>query len=165
LNNSHFVVQRSLDGRIFDDLMNVNGQGNSNSSQKYQAADTKPVQGKLFYRLKQVDFGGTFSFSNVVEINYDGELNQKFTMYPNPINQGNMLQVNLFLEGVPEVTVRIRNAMGQVIYRRRGVQINPNGEMEFQVPTGKIYPGRYLISIFNPKFMDAPISRRLIVRP
>lgn len=66
-NNDHFVVERSLDGRTFQAIATVPGQGNSSAAQAYQFRDRDlpPTAQTLYYRLRQVDFDGAYGFSPI----------------------------------------------------------------------------------------------------
>lgn len=66
-NNSHFIVQRSVDGMQFSDAGTVASQDpNSASWQQYQWTDTLPLEGRLYYRLKMVAVNGFASFSHTI---------------------------------------------------------------------------------------------------
>jgi hypothetical protein len=67
LNNSHFVVQRSLDSKNYIDLGEVEGSGNSKTRIDYQFTDSNPpatTEGYIYYRIKQVDYDGQFEYFN-----------------------------------------------------------------------------------------------------
>ena len=64
-NNMHFVIERAADGRNFEMLETVNGNGTTTALQNYSYVDTKPIA-FAYYRLKQVDYDGSFEYSNVV---------------------------------------------------------------------------------------------------
>lgn len=83
INNSHFVVERSSDGKNWSDLAIIQGMGNSSSLIQYNYTDTNPFRGLTYYRLKQVDFDGSFSYSTIRTINnFDAAKN--VLIYPNP---------------------------------------------------------------------------------
>lgn len=58
-NNSHFLIQRSADGRVFENIGRVEGAGDSDQSIDYSFVDDKPLAGINYYRLHQFDFDGT----------------------------------------------------------------------------------------------------------
>lgn len=65
-NNSHFFVERSIDGTEFENIARVDGAGTSTVLQQYTFLDTDvPDVDMLFYRLAQVDMDGTVSHSNI----------------------------------------------------------------------------------------------------
>ncbi len=63
--NAQFVVERSSDGRTFSALRTLAGAGDSRSPLDYTTTDAAPLRGQSFYRLKQVDFDGTFEYGPV----------------------------------------------------------------------------------------------------
>ncbi|MGB1216231.1 MAG: T9SS type A sorting domain-containing protein, partial [Saprospiraceae bacterium] len=66
-NNSHFNIERSLDGINFEKIGTVNGSGNSSEVLNYSFEDDKPVS-LAYYRLMQVDFDGEFEYSSTIKI-------------------------------------------------------------------------------------------------
>jgi|GEM_PF-1552241 len=80
-NNSHFEIERSLDGKVFRSIGRVEGQGEGDEVQHYSFIDRNPVAGLNYYRLKQVDKGEAgFDLSNVISVRVEGSLD----VYPNP---------------------------------------------------------------------------------
>ncbi|MFN5317838.1 MAG: hypothetical protein ACK5CY_03245, partial [Bacteroidia bacterium] len=73
INNSYFTVERSTDGVHFEKVVEQAGAGNSNGMRRYDAVDNNPYVGVSYYRLKQTDFNGDFSYSDMVPVNFLGE--------------------------------------------------------------------------------------------
>jgi hypothetical protein len=69
-NNDYFVVERSTNGVYFTPLAKVKGQGNSFVYTQYTAYDENPLNGTNYYRLKQVDYDGHFSYSDIKSVNF-----------------------------------------------------------------------------------------------
>jgi hypothetical protein len=90
LNNDFFTVQHSTDGVEFTSLGNVAGQGTKQSATTYNFVDASPMAGINYYRLKQTDFDGTSSYSNIIAINLDLE----WLLYPNPATYGTDVTIN-----------------------------------------------------------------------
>lgn len=68
INNDFFTVERSKDGNAFEEIGNISGAGNSNIILEYSFTDINPYNGISYYRLKQTDFNGEFSYSQSVAI-------------------------------------------------------------------------------------------------
>ena len=68
VNNDYFEVERSLDAVHFDIIGKVAGGGTSSEVLKYQLIDPSPVAGINYYRLKQVDYDGTFEYSFILPV-------------------------------------------------------------------------------------------------
>lgn len=82
--NQYFELERSRDGVNFSFLKRVAGAGTSTEKLSYSYLDTEPLEGVNYYRLKQVDKDGAYSYSeNIVAIN--SQLSAEgLKLYPNP---------------------------------------------------------------------------------
>ena len=83
-NNDHFEVQRSIDATNFETILSVKAIGNSSITESYSAIDNKPTRGINFYRLKQVDSDGRFTYSPVVTVKFGTGISP--LVYPNPVS-------------------------------------------------------------------------------
>jgi len=88
LNNSHFDVERSSDGLIWDKIMEVDGQETTYDVTKYLINDHTRPFGTSYYRLKQIDYNGEFEHSNVISLTHEGDFDL-LGVYPNP-TRGNL---------------------------------------------------------------------------
>lgn len=71
LNNDYFSLEKSSDGKNFFVFANIPGRGTSSVLSQYSFLDEKPFLGNNFYRLKQTDYDGTFSYSDIIVVNTD----------------------------------------------------------------------------------------------
>jgi hypothetical protein len=97
LNNNYFDAERSYDAIHWEWVGKVAGNGTTNQLTDYSFTDKSIAtsQNMAYYRLKQVDFDGTFEYSDVRDVRFDGRAEAfEIAAYPNPFNQ--------------EVTIRIR---------------------------------------------------------
>jgi hypothetical protein len=86
-NNLGFEVQRGSDQINFFKIGFVKGKGTGTSQSSYQFIDKNLTVGTYYYRLKQIDYDGSFSYSNVVEIRIvPPKSNRLYPNYPNPFN-------------------------------------------------------------------------------
>ncbi|MCF8244042.1 MAG: T9SS type A sorting domain-containing protein [Saprospiraceae bacterium] len=81
LNNSHFAIEKSANGRPFYEIGTVQGQGTSYEINDYTFTDASPAHGLNYYRLKQVDFDGNFEYSKVVSVNFK-DVKGQVQLYP-----------------------------------------------------------------------------------
>jgi hypothetical protein len=81
-NNEQFIIQRSGNGFIWETIGTVAGSGSSSQAHAYQYIDDMPLTGTSYYRLMQVDFNGTPSFTSILSVN--ANKTERLTVYPNP---------------------------------------------------------------------------------
>lgn len=111
INNDYFVVEKSIDGESFIEIGNVKGAGNSNSLLEYSFVSDEINNQTTYYRLKQVDFNGEYSYSNTIVNKCE---NKNFDIYPNPAT--NRLNINLdFTENITLTKAIIYNSIGQIV--------------------------------------------------
>lgn len=84
VNNDFFIIQNSTDAVSWHDLDSTNGRGTTNEYSSYKYIHTDPVDGINYYRLKQVDYDGTYSYSDLKFIELTPK--PKLNLFPNPIN-------------------------------------------------------------------------------
>ncbi len=84
IDNDHFEVQRSQDGRDWEVIGVVNGAGTTVEEQVYDFSDFKPYVGNSYYRLRQVDYDGKFAYTDIILVNVRLEP-ISLNVYPNPI--------------------------------------------------------------------------------
>lgn len=82
VNADFFTVERSSDTQDFEEIGTVLANGNVNKIEKYHHTDDYPLQGKSYYRLKQVDRDGKISYSKLVMVEDQAIIDVQ--VYPNP---------------------------------------------------------------------------------
>ena len=114
LNNDYFTVERSADGLNFEAVDQLRGQGTSSLPKTYQTRDPQPLKGLSYYRLKQTDFDGSVSYSEVVSVYSSPSQVDMFQLYPNPAS-GSIHINSRYLSTAP-VTVTILNDLGLTVF-------------------------------------------------
>ena len=142
-NNDYFTVEKSIDAEYFDILTNIVGAGNSNNFVYYSTKDKNPIEGINYYRLKQTDFDGEFSYSDIIFVNK----NKNTIVFEQPYKSGSSLQTFLYNQTGKTLNVEIINLLGQVIYRE---EIKPQTDTHFiSLNINKFTKGIYLLRISN----------------
>lgn len=107
--NLHFVVQRSPNGHDWTDLGIVDGSVNSSTLVEYSFTDNDVFTHGIYYRIKQIDFTGTASFSNEVSIGKPNVYFDTVKSYPNPATN----EIKVPLDQAPLGTkVSVLNSLG-----------------------------------------------------
>ncbi len=85
-NNSHFLVQRSTDGKTFTTIGKVKAGDRPLSVQEYSFVDEEAKAGTNYYRIQQVDVDGTRDNSEIVNVLVSGAAKDDsvILLYPNP---------------------------------------------------------------------------------
>ena len=117
LNNLGFEIERSINAQNnFITVGFVDGKGSSTEINYYAFIDHPQLSGvnKLYYRLKQVDFDGSFCYSDVVNVSYD--VPAEFVLsqnYPNPFNPST--RINYFIPKESFVSIKVYDFLGREV--------------------------------------------------
>lgn len=112
-NNSHFVIERSIDGTDFKAIATIIGNGTTSELINYSYIDDTPLTAHNYYRLKQVDFNGDYSYSDLVLVEFKLSDQIVFTSFPNPVS-GKELSIRANITD-GEYWVNIYNLQGMLI--------------------------------------------------
>ena len=151
LNNSGFEIQKgshtstSLNVTDWESIGFVNGNSTTTEKSFYSFADHSPVAGKSFYRLKQIDFDGSFEYSNIVEV--DLTLPLEFSLeqnYPNPFNPATSIKYTL--SSKQNVQLLVYNVLGKEIATLVNEE-KPAGNYEVNFDASKLSSGVYFYQL------------------
>jgi hypothetical protein len=136
-NNEGFDIERSADGKNWETLGFVKGNGTTVEVFNYNFIDKNPINGINYYRLKQMDFDGQFEYSKIVNVNLFST-NNAITIYPNPVRDELTVTNTENIENVV-----IYNALGQVVK-----QFAVNAE-QLQINVSDLQEGIYTLRLQN----------------
>jgi len=115
-NNSHFIIERSANGRNFSSIGKVKAAGFGNVIQAYAFTDAGLQPGVWQYRIRQVDADGKYTISTVVVLRVAAN-NNAITLYPNPVQR----QLSISLPtGMKNAQWTIMNAEGKTLASGHG---------------------------------------------
>ena len=159
-NNDFFTVEKSEDGKNFDELQIVDGHGNSTYTVQYSIFDENPTYGVNYYRLKQTDFNGTFVYSKTVSVKNDIDMSGNFRVFPNPCEGGNF-KIDMSGCKNKEVLVVLYDSFGKQVFSKVVLQ---KAETFYTAidPNNKLNPGIYMVVGSSQE--QVFFNHRLIVR-
>lgn len=153
--NRAFQIERSENGRDFVYLGEVEGQGNSTEAHDYHFLDRRATAQRYYYRLRQVDFDGSFSYSDLREVRLDGSLRGSLLLYPNPAHD------QAFLSGLAPnqgYTLRVLDLTGRVCQQMTQPS-NAAGTIELDVRS--LATGLYQVQLTGQQD-GTHLSRKLV---
>ena len=143
-NNDHFEVQRSADGKNFTSITNIASKGNSTGNVDYGFTDNAPLMGLSYYRIKQVDKSGKYSYSNVVSATFTSKDNA-LKLYPNPAKDN--VTLSFYAKEQGALVASIINAKGVVV---KEFTINATtGSNTHQISLAGLTAGSHIIILRN----------------
>jgi hypothetical protein len=155
-NNEYFTIEKSKDGKTFEEMLRVAGAGTSREKSVYNAVDPNPFSGRSYYRLKQTDYNNDFKYSDIISVSYNGEF--AFSVYPNPAPKG-VINVRISGQRNDEVIVSLNDTMGELIYSGK-LTLKHENEILTLSDLTNVTPGLYVLTVCNAEFKN---STRVIV--
>ena len=147
-NNSGFEIQRSVDGKRFETIGFVKSlaiAGNSQTELKYSFIDFTPGNTTQYYRLKQIDIDGKFSFSSIIPIKGEKLTRIKISsVYPNPTHS--FASVLIESPNNEKVVLRVTDIMGRTLILKN-ISLVSNAANVIPINTSSLANGTYLVSI------------------
>jgi hypothetical protein len=123
--------------------------GTSTQPKSYSFVDNNALPGTSYYRLRQVDQNGSSNYSRLVEVTVSDTWEpQQVVLYPNPVVEGQPIELNLPATKTDQYTIRVLNLAGQTIHSQDlAIQPRPSGRMLINIPTTQWAPGVYYIHV------------------
>ncbi|MFH0867466.1 MAG: T9SS type A sorting domain-containing protein [Bacteroidota bacterium] len=146
-NNDYFTVERSSNSAEWDPLLKVNGAGNSNTLLYYTAEDNEPLDGISYYRLKQTDFDGAFSYSDAVVTSCGDE--NLFDIISVVHGEGSELLITFTSVGDENCTVVLFDNSGRQVMAEE--VLTQEGLNQVKISTAGLSEGIYLLSLHNSR--------------
>jgi hypothetical protein len=163
-NNSGFEIEKASSLTMpvpqWEVIGYAEGKGTTTEPQSYSYLDRNTSVGSFNYRLKQIDFDGTFTYSNIVEIEI--VVPNSFTLeqnYPNPFNPATTIRFSIPVEA--DVKLNVYNTLGQEVAGILSAQLK-EGYHEVEFDAGSLTSGIYFYRLEAEKFVD--VKKMIILK-
>jgi Leucine-rich repeat (LRR) protein len=160
INNSGFEVQRKLDNLVWEKIGFIEGNGTTTETQIYEFNDDikNIVTNSLSYRLKQIDYDGSYKYSSVV--NVEDKIPSHYALhqnFPNPFNPTSVIVYDIPKDGI--VSLQVYNLIGEVV----AVLVDEEktaGNYEVEFNAAHLASGFYIYSLQAGSFVE---TRKMIL--
>lgn len=150
-NNRGFEVERSINGN-FEVIGFVAGRGTTTEKQSYSFIDNNPAAGIIRYRLKQIDFDGTYSYSSVIEVDFKTPTTFDLAQnYPNPFNPTTTIRYSI--ANAVNVSLVIYNTLGEEVMTLVNNQFTEPGVYNVVFDASNLASGTYIYRLTAGDFV------------
>jgi len=147
-NNQGFEIERSLDGKTFSKISFVGSKGdngNSSTALTYNYSDEKSSNGTNYYRLKQIDKDGKYSYSSVVMLKGENTRLEITSLYPNPAKD--VINVAISSPKIESAALTVTDITGKILMRTNTSLVK--GDNFVQMNTSSLATGTYYIRLIS----------------
>lgn len=149
-NNRGFELERKSSNSNFELVAFIAGKGNASEKNYYSFNDNLSLGGKYWYRLKQIDLDGSFTYSNEVSVDINQPVEYSLQQnYPNPFNPVTTINYSLPMEGLVRIT--IYNSLGEKVAQLVN-EIKIAGHHSVQFDASKHSSGLYFYKLESAEF-------------
>jgi hypothetical protein len=143
-NNAKFIVERSVNASDWEAIGEVAGKGNTTSISNYSFTDYTPLNSAAYYRLRQVDFNGAFTYSNVIDVQV-GTQSASVGIMPNPFDDALIITSNT--KG--NMDISIHDMLGRLLYHSNQNN-SEDGSLRIQPD---LTSGAYIVTVQTDTFV------------
>ena len=136
--NDYFTIERSADGRAFDAIGKIQGAGNSAVKQSYSFTDENPLPGVNYYRIKQTDYNGSYTYTGVKSVRH--------RISNSIVTPGKTDGILFVTSDLNSYDVVVYNTAGQEVQRNKSL----SGDQNFSIEN--LQPGIYFVRILDQTF-------------
>ncbi len=143
INNNHFDIERSTDGTSFNKVATMAAGKNSSAQQQYSYLDKLMPKGIYYYRIKQVDNDGHYTYSAQVRVTIDAS-GVSWSFVPNPAKDHITISI---MTGVNPTAISISDASGKTVYANNNAAQLAAGSLD--IPLHRFANGTYFIKVIT----------------
>ncbi|HRH66772.1 MAG TPA: T9SS type A sorting domain-containing protein, partial [Bacteroidia bacterium] len=148
INNDYFEVYAARENAGvfgYQKIAFVKGHGTTSEQYNYSIVDDAPVQGKNYYKLRQVDYDGQTRESEAVVVLFNSSKNfELISVSPNPFSSDPFLYVQSGVAGT--LDIRIENSIGQVVSTKSEYLSRGSRTLELSLPAS-LASGVYFVHL------------------
>lgn len=148
-NSSHFIVQHSINGLVYDSIGKVSASGNTNTVKNYPFLHLNPASGNNYYRLKQMDRNGRYTYSSVQMANLENAFT--YRILQNPVYD--QLKLSIQFPKPENLQVEIREAAGRLVLQR-DIMLT-QGSSTLTIPVANLSNGSYVVTLRAGKMYES----------
>lgn len=141
-NCKEYIIERTLNSRDFTEVARVQGAGNSVSLLNYESVDNSPVEGNNYYRLKQIDFNGEFTYTKLVAVKFSTSAADLYIV-PNPALDKAFIKFNA--AGNYVTFLKVMDMKGKIIFHKQF--ISDEGLNEYSLNMAEMARGIYSVQL------------------
>lgn len=156
VNSSHFEIERSSDGKVWNSKGFVNAAGNMSVEQSYSFTDAEPENGTNYYRLKIIDTDAEYEYSQIKTVSF-AAASLNVIAGPNPAHS--YLSINIITPGNEPYRLRLINRSGQVVLDQKFAASNNR----LQLNVSNYSDGTYFLEVTNSAG-SRQVNKVMIVR-
>jgi len=142
-NNAFFTIERTSDGETYIPIATVKGAGTSSELKNYSAIDSSPYEGTAYYRIKQTDFDGNYTYSYIVPVTTISA--NKLKLFPNPASSSVNLSYYSSSAGTYS-NIYVFDNTGREIASYNTTS-NYSGENAYKFDISGFAPGMYFVKL------------------
>ena len=139
-NNSHFLIERSANGKDFVAIGRVEGHGTTQMVQNYEFLDKTPLQGTNYYRLKQIDFDERFEYSKILSV-YFGRKNLDVSISS---ATNDFIKLNIFSQNEDDANISIVDMNGRIVSVQKVILTEKENQIDLN---SSLQNGMYIVKI------------------
>jgi hypothetical protein len=152
-NSDYFTLEKSLDGTNFTTVATMKAAGNSNTAKNYSAVDYDAYSGTSFYRVKETDFNGDFSYSSIITVS--GCNRDNIVIYST--EGGASININALEDG--QYNIEMYDLLGKKIVNE--VKNVYAGSNHIKFAPDNVASAIYVVKVYNSSNI---ISKKVFIR-
>lgn len=158
-NNERFIIEKSEDGVVFEEVGNVEAAGTSGDILDYNYLHIYPQEKRLYYRLKQIDFDGTSSYSDIAIFQLEKQTDVHVLRLSDAFTTEEFnITLDSYTEG--ELTYTLHAWNGDMVRQEQHQLIN--GVNNLNINTVGLNPGIYRVVLAMEEELDVLTFKKVI---